>query len=196
MKANQRVVKSIPDQSGRVYTKTQSGGRARMQAAARYMDERGHTQLYALREGQLHETDRDEACERIEETETKYQQHLVMTTTLESAHTYIDERNLANQVSQALQTRRVDAEIYAVAVHSDGKGEEKLVHVHVIVGTDTTLRRDDLMHMRESAFKIEQDLQAEQQWEWTADEQVWIRQMQTQHQLTRTLNEKTQEEER
>lgn len=36
MKANQRVVKSIPDRSGNAYTKTNAGGKARMQAAAKY----------------------------------------------------------------------------------------------------------------------------------------------------------------
>ncbi|WP_169726668.1 hypothetical protein [Deinococcus murrayi] len=159
MKANQRVVKSVPDRSGNAYTKTSAGGKARMQAAANYMDERENTQLYKLENGELRETDRHEAAASIEDTSTQYQQHLAFTTKLDSAVTHVNEREAAEHVARSIQERRPDAEIYAIAVHSDGKGDEKGIHVHVIVGTRTTLRRDDLRHFREEAYKLERTLE-------------------------------------
>lgn len=174
MKVNQRVVKSIPDKSGNAYTKTSAGGKARMQAAANYMDERENTQLYAFRDGQLQEIDRYEAVAQIEDTETKYQQHLAFTTKLDSSDTLVNERGAAEMVARSIQERRPDAEIYALAVHSDGKGDEKGVHVHAIVGTATTLRRDDLTHFRECAYQLEQHLERENIRELTAPEREWV----------------------
>ncbi|WP_145999586.1 hypothetical protein [Deinococcus sp. UR1] len=159
MLAKQRVVKSIPDRQGRVYTKTNSGGKLRMQNAARYMDERENTQLYVVDRDRLREIDRHEVEARIEDTETRYQQHLVFTTQLDSGQNYVNERELAESVARSIQDRRPDADVYAVAVHSDGKGEEKLIHVHAIVGTETTLRREDLRHFREAAYQLELEIE-------------------------------------
>lgn len=178
MKANQRVVKSIPDKAGNAYTKTSAGGKSRMQAAANYMDERENTQLYSLEGGQVVETDRYEAAARIEDSETKYQQHLAFTTKLDSSDTLVNERDAAEFVARTIQERRPDAEIYAVAVHSDGKGDEKGVHVHAIVGTATTLRRDDLTHFREKAHELEQRLERDNARELTSPEREWIQERQ------------------
>jgi len=178
MKSNQRVVKSIPDRSNNPYTKTSAGGRARMQAAANYMDEREHTQLYSYERNELVVTDRHQAAARIEDTETRYQQHMAFTTAIASEAALIQERALAERVARSIQERRPDAEIYAIAVHSDGKGEEKDVHVHVILGTQTTLRRDDLTHFREEAYKIEQLLEQENTLELSDPEREWIRERQ------------------
>jgi len=182
MKANQRVMKSIPDKSGNAYTKTSAGGKARMQAAANYMDEREHTQLYRLENGKLLETDRYEAAAQIQDTDTKYQQHLTFTTKLDSAVTYVNEREAAEHVARGIQARRSDAEIYAVAVHSDGKGDEKGVHVHAIVGTKTTLRRDDLAHFREEAYKLEQGVERDNVRELSDPEQDWVKARQAERQ--------------
>lgn len=186
MKANQRVVKSIPDKSGNPYTKTSAGGKARMQAAANYMDERENTQLYTLENGRLQETDRYEAAARIEDTETRYQQHLAFTTKLDSAGTHINEREAAEHVARSIRERRPDAEIYAVAVHSDGKGDEKGVHVHAIVGTKTTFRREDLTHFREEAYKLEQRLERGNTRELSAPEKTWVRERQAERQTEQT----------
>ena len=186
MKANQRVVKSIPDKSGNAYTKTSAGGKARMQAAANYMDEREHTQLYKLENGELRETDRYEATAQIEDTDTKYQQHLTFTTKLDSAATHVNEREAAEHVARSIQERRPDAEIYAVAVHSDGKGDEKGVHVHAIVGTKTTLRRDDLTHFREEAYKLEEKLERDNVRELSTSEKQWVRERQAEREAEPT----------
>lgn len=182
MKANQRVVKSIPDKSGNAYTKTSAGGKARMQAAANYMDEREHIQLYKLENGELRETDRYEAAAQIEDTDTKYQQHLTFTTKLDSAVTHVNEREAAEHVARSIQERIPDAEIYAVAVHGDGKGDEKGVHVHAIVGTKTTLRRDDLTHFREEAYKLEQRLERDNVRELSEPEKEWVKTRQAERQ--------------
>lgn len=178
MKANQRVVKSIPDKAGNAYTKTSAGGKSRMQAAANYMDERENTQLYTLEGGELVETDRHEAAARIEDTDTKYQQHLAFTTKLDAGDTLVNERDTAEFVARTIQERRPDAEIYAIAVHSDGKGDEKGVHVHAIVGTATTLRRDDLTHFREKAYELEQRLERDNTRELTNPERDWVQERQ------------------
>lgn len=80
MGSTQRVVRSIPDRSGNNYTKTSNGGKARAGSAVKYMDEKERTQLYKLEDGRFAETDRLEAVARIEDTQTKYQQHLTFTT--------------------------------------------------------------------------------------------------------------------
>lgn len=178
MKANQRVVKSIPDKTGNAYTKTSSGGKSRMQAAANYMDERENTQLYTLENDRLIEINRHHAATLIEDTQTRYQQHLVFTTKLDSSDTLVNEREAAEFVARTVRERRPDAEIYAVAVHSDGKGDEKGVHVHVTFGTNTTLRRDDLTHFREQAHKLEQRLERENIRELSEPEREWIQQQQ------------------
>lgn len=192
MKANQRVVKSIPDKSGNAYTKTSSGGKSRMQAAANYMDERENTQLYALENGQLVETDRHEAAARIEDTQTKYQQHLTFTTKSQASDTLVNERDAAQFVAKTIQERRPDAEIYAVAVHSDGKGDERGVHVHAIVGTSTTLRRADLTYFREQAYELEQRLERDNIRELSQPEREWVQQRQAELTAQRT-NEQTDE---
>lgn len=186
MKADQRVVKSIPDRNGNAYTKTSAGGKARMQAAANYMDEREYTQLYKLEHGVLRATDRYQAAAEIEGTETRYQQHLTFTTKLDSAVTFINERVAAEHVARSIQGRRPDAEIYAVAVHSDGKGEEKGVHVHVIVGTRTTLRRDDLSYFREEACRLERELEHDNVLEFSELELKWIRERRVERQTEHT----------
>ncbi|MFC6667664.1 hypothetical protein ACFP9V_26745 [Deinococcus radiopugnans] len=135
--STQRVVRSIPDRSGHNYTKTSAGGKARAASATRYMDEKERTQLYTLEDGLLRETERVEAAARIEDTTTKYQQHLVFTTQL-PGEAEVDRQRAALLVAQAVQERRPDAEIYAVAVHQQDGGN---VHVHICFGTDTTLRR-------------------------------------------------------
>lgn len=160
MSSTQRVVRSIPDRSGNNYTKTSAGGKARASSAVRYMDEKERTQLYTLEEGRLRETDRLEACRRIEETTTKYQQHLTFTTQL-PGELEVDGRRAAEVVAQAVQDRRPDADIYALAVHQQGGGN---VHVHVCFGTDTTLRRGaegDLIHFQGQAFELERELSQE-----------------------------------
>lgn len=174
MKSGQRVVRSIPDRKGNPYTKTSQGGQARMRAAVRYMDERERTQLYTMEKGHLIETDRDRAMETIENTETRYQQHMAFTTTLEVDRTWINEREAAEQVARTIQERRPDAEIYAIAVHSDGKDNENGVHVHATFGTSTTLRHDDLTHFREKSYELERQLELEQAREISERENAWI----------------------
>ena len=191
MKANQRVVKSIPDKAGNAYTKTSAGGKSRMQAAANYMDERENIQLYTLEGSQVVETDRYEAAARIEDSETKYQQHLAFTTKLDSSDTLVNERDAAEFVARTIQERRPDAEIYAVAVHSDGKGDEKGVHVHAIVGTATTLRRDDLTHFREKAYELEQRLERDNARELTSPEREWIQERQQAREAEQTQERTT-----
>ncbi|WP_135230629.1 hypothetical protein [Deinococcus fonticola] len=157
MGSTQRVVRSIPDRSGNNYTKTSNGGKARAGSAVKYMDEKERTQLYKLEDGRFSETDRQEAVARIEETETKYQQHLTFTTQL-PGEAEIDQRQAAQLVAEAVQERRPDAEIYAVAVHQQEGGN---IHVHVCFGTDTTLRRGaegDLVHFQHQAYGLEQQL--------------------------------------
>ena len=182
MKANQRVVKSIPDKSGNPYTKTNAGGKARMQAAANYMDERENTQLYTLENNQIRETDRYQVNVQIEDTETRYQQHLTFTTTLNASDTMVNEREAAEYIAQAIRERRPDAQIYAIAVHSDGKGDEKGVHVHAIVGTETTLRRDDLRHFREEAHGLEQHIERDNTRELSQVEREWVQERQVERQ--------------
>ena len=157
MGSTQRVVRSIPDRSGNNYTKTSNGGKARVSGAVKYMDEKERTQLYTLEDGRFRETDRLEAAARVEETQTKYQQHLTFTTQL-PGEAEIDQRQAAQLVAEAVQERRPDAEIYAVAVHQQEGGN---IHVHVCFGTDTTLRRGaegDLVHFQHQAYHLEQQL--------------------------------------
>lgn len=157
MTNTQRVVRSIPDRSGNNYTKTSAGGLARASSAVKYMDQKEQTQLYTYEENQLRETDRLQAAERIGETTTKYQQHLTFTTQL-PGELEVDERRAAAVVAQAVQERRPDADIYAVAVHQQEGGN---VHVHICFGTDTTLRRGaegDLVHFQGKAFELEKNL--------------------------------------
>ncbi|QLG13589.1 hypothetical protein HLB42_21870 (plasmid) [Deinococcus sp. D7000] len=159
--ANQRVVTSMKDRSGNAYTKTSAGGKARAGSAVKYMDEDEKTRLYRLEEGYgATETDRHEALERIRETETRYQQHLAFTTKLPGDLPMLprNERSTVEMLAQAIQARRPDAEIYALAVHQQEHGN---IHVHVVFGTATTLRRDDLAHLRELAFQMEQQLKRE-----------------------------------
>jgi hypothetical protein len=157
MGSTQRVVRSIPDRSGNNYTKTSAGGKARAASATRYMDEKERTQLYTLEDGLLRETERVEAAARIEDTQTKYQQHLVFTTQL-AGEAQVDQERAAFLVAQAVQERRVDAEVYAVAVHQQDGGN---IHVHICFGTDTTLRRGaegDLVHFQHQAYELERHL--------------------------------------
>ena len=157
MSSTQRVVRSIPDRSGNNYTKTSSGGKARASSAVKYMDEKERTQLYTLEDGLLRETERVEAVARALDTQTKYQQHLTFTTQL-LGEAEIDQRQAAQFVAQAVQERRPDADIYAVAVHQQEGGN---VHVHICFGTDTTLRRGaegDLVHFQHQAYQLEQQL--------------------------------------
>ncbi|WP_147363907.1 hypothetical protein [Deinococcus cavernae] len=67
------------------------------------------------------------------------------------------ERQTAQELAQAIQARRPDAEIHALAVHQ--QGQEGNIHVHVVFGTDTTLRREDLSHFREVAYQMEKNLE-------------------------------------
>jgi len=157
MGSTQRVVRSIPDRSGNNYTKTSTGGKARATSATKYMDEKERTQLYTLEDGRLRETERMEAAARIEDTQTKYQQHLVFTTQL-AGEAEVDRERAALLVAQAVRERRMDADIYAVAVHQQDGGN---VHVHICFGTDTTLRRGaagDLVHFQNQAYELERHL--------------------------------------
>lgn len=174
MKSNQRVVKSIPDRAGKVYNKTGDGGGRRTTAAVRYMDQHEQTQLYAPNEqGQVVETDRHEAAQKIEDTASKYQQHVVFTTDLKSGEAYVDEREYAQQVAESVRAVRPDAEIYAVSVHADKDGEGQ-IHAHVTFGTDTTIRKGQLAEYREHAHRHEEHIKehsreaerspAERQW--------------------------------
>lgn len=192
MQQNQRVVKSIKDKSGNNYTKTAAGGKDRMKAATRYMDERENTQLYTIENGRLVETDRHEAAARIEDTETKYQQHVTFTTKLDSGATLIEERKAAEHIARTVQERRPDAEIYAVAVHSDGKGDEKQVHVHVTFGTEKTLQHSDLKHFREQAYELEQQLERDNIRELSDPEREWIQQRQAERVAQRTHEQSTE----
>lgn len=158
--SGQRVVRSIKDRSGNVYTKTSAGGKARATSAAKYMDQKEEKELYRYdaRHG-LTETNRYEVAEFIERTDTKYQQHLAFTTQIRGDTHMLpfQEREAAQELAQAIQARRPDAEIHALAVHQ--QGEQGNIHVHVVFGTDTTLRRDDLTHFREVSFQMERQLQ-------------------------------------
>lgn len=160
MSSTQRVVRSIPDRSGNNYTKTSAGGKARATSAVKYMDEKERTQLYTLEDGRFRETERVEAAARIEESETKYQQHLAFTTQL-PGEAEIDQRRAAELVAQSVQERRPDADIYALAVHQQEGGN---IHVHICFGTDTTLRRGaegDLVHFQHRAYELEKHLARE-----------------------------------
>jgi len=159
---NQRVVTSIKDRSGNAYTKTSAGGKARAGSAVKYMDENEKTRLYHLEKGYgPMETDRHEALERVRDTKTKYQQHMAFTTKLPGNLPMLPkhERSTVEMLAQAIQARRPDAEMYALAVHQ--QGEHGNIHVHVVFGTNTTLRRDDLPHLREVSFQMEQHLKRE-----------------------------------
>lgn len=179
MKKNQRVVKSIPDKVGNNYTKTANGGKARMQAAANYMDQRESTQLYRYENNLAMATDRYEAGAEIENSETKYQQHIVFTTKLKAFNTYANEREAITHVAEAIQERRPDAEIYALALHSNGDNDEDGIHVHAIFGTKTTLRHDDLRHFREEAYKLEQKIELDNQRDLSQEELEWIERQRT-----------------
>lgn len=159
--SNQRVVTSMKDRSGNAYTKTSAGGKARAGSAVKYMDENEKTRLYRLEADQRAIwTDRHEALEQIRQTETRYQQHLAFTTKLPGDLPMLprNERSTVEMLAQAIQARRPDAEIYALAVHQQEHGN---IHVHAVFGTDTTLRRDDLAHLRELAYRMEQQLKRE-----------------------------------
>lgn len=169
-----------------------------MGAAANYMDERENTQLYAMENGRLVETDRYEAAAKIEDTETRYQQHLAFTTKRSVSDTLVDERRTAEFIARVIQERRPDAEIYAVAVHSDGKGDENGIHVHAIVGTATTLRREDLTYFREKSHELEQRLDRDNYSELTSTERNWIQQRNEQRETectTERIPEKTSQRE-
>lgn len=165
MRKNQRVVKSIPDHRGNNYTKTSEDGKSRMQAAANYMDKRESLQLYRYENDLAIPTDRYETGADIENTETKYQQHMTFTTQLKSADNYVNEAEAIKHVAKAIKERRPDAEIYALALHDDGSNDENSIHIHAIFGTRTTLRRDDLKHFREEAYKLEKQIGLDNQLE-------------------------------
>lgn len=175
MKKNQRVVVSVKDKMGNGYTKTENGGKERMQAAVNYMDEREDTQLYRYENGLAMHTDRYEAGADIENSETKYQQHIVFTTKLKAASdTYVCETDAIKHVAKAIQERRPDAEIYSMALHADGQNDESGIHVHVAFGTRTTLRRDDLTHFREQAYQLEQQIELENQLDLSKKDFEWV----------------------
>lgn len=163
MKSNERAVKSIPDKAGNVYSKTANGGKARTQAAINYMDKHENEQLYTLDKetGEFRETDRYDAGRKLEDSETKYQQHVVFTTDLKSGEAYVNKQEYAEMVARSVQERRPDADIYAVSVHTDKEGEGH-VHAHVVFGTNTTLRNrgegNDLQHFRQEAHRHEQHI--------------------------------------
>lgn len=158
--SNQRVVRSIRDRSGNAYTKTSAGGKARATSAAKYMDQKEEKDLYRYdKRSGLAETTRHEVAEFIERTDTRYQQHMAFTTQVRGDAPMLPdhERQTAQELAQAIQARRPDAEIHALAVHQ--QGQEGNIHVHVVFGTDTTLRREDLSHFREVAYQMEKNLE-------------------------------------
>ena len=172
MKISERVVKSVPDRSGQVYARMESGGRGRMTALVNYMDERQTTQLHTMEHGASLPTDRYQAQDAVTASESRYVQHLVVTTSVQASGLYYDAADVAERVGRAIQKRRPDAEIYAIAVHGDGDKGERHLHVHVAVGTQTTLRRGDLEHFREQAAVLEQQLARDNGRQFLEHEQV------------------------
>ena len=128
-----------------------------MTASVRYMDQGQERQLYTMSQGRVRVTDREMAAAQIEDTHTLYQQHMTITTGLRAADGMVNEREVAEQLLRMIADRRTDADIYALAVHSDGQDDVHL-HAHVAFGTRTTLRHDDLRHFREAAYALECDL--------------------------------------
>ena len=173
LSAGQRVVRSVPDRQGNVYTKTSAGGKARASGAVRYIDQHEQTALYKLEEGQVIQTDREAAVQQIEASEAKYVQHMAFTTTLRGE--VADAAGAAQQIAQAIQERRPDAEIYALAVHQGRDLTDPNVHVHVVFGTGTTLRQrgqgSDLTHFKEAAYQLEQRLTLERGYSLNHDQQ-------------------------
>jgi hypothetical protein len=126
------------------------------------MDQGKERQLYTVWNGRVHSTDREVAVARIEDTDTRYQQHMTLTTGLVVGDGVTSERDVAVRMLHMIAERRPDADIYALAVHGDGDDDLHL-HAHVAFGTRTTLRRDDLQHFREAAYALECELAP--QWE-------------------------------
>lgn len=121
------------------------------------MDEKERTQLYTLDGDLLRETERVEAVARIEDTQTKYQQHLTFTTQL-PGEAEIDQRQAAQLAAQG------SAGAPSGCRHLRGgrpSARRRNVHVHICFGTDTTLRRGaegDLVHFQHQAYQLEQQL--------------------------------------
>lgn len=182
MKPNQRVVKSVPDRKGNVYNKTAGGGSARTKAAVRYMDKHEEQQLYTPGEdGRIRETDRHEAAQRIDDTESKYQQHMVFTTELKSGEAIVDEKEYAQMVSDSVKEVRPDADIYAVSVRTDKEGEGH-IHAHVTYGTDTTIRKEQLNDFRQHAYEHEKHIREHgKELDRTPEEKRWIDDQQQNH---------------
>lgn len=181
LKAGQRVVKSVPDRGGKVYSKNASEGtKSRMQGAAKYIDKHEQSQLYTVDEtGQFRETDRHEATQRIEETESKYSQHVVFTTELDPDTTIVDKEEYARMVTESVREVRPDADIYAVSVHDDTDN----LHTHVTFGTDTTIRKEQLEEFRQHAYQHERKLiEHGREAERTPDEKKWIEEQQEKYQ--------------
>lgn len=162
--SGQRVVVSIKDRSGRAYTKTSDGGKARISSATKYIDQKEQARLYEYDDYDAREISRQQALERVEQTETKYQQHLAFTTKIEGDRQLgpSQEQRVMRELGEAIQQRRPDAEIYGMAMHYQGEGGN--IHVHVTMGTATTLRRDDLTYFRQMSYQMEQGIREEMSW--------------------------------
>lgn len=158
MAANQRVVRHIPDRSGKSYTKTANNGKPRIASSVKYMDEKEKTQLWEYRDGELEDINRDMALATIDQTETKYQHHIAFTTQIQGNQDLQEQQveSTMRVLAESIQARRPDAEIYAMALHQ--QGEDGNIHVHVAMGTNTTLRHDDLPAFRHIAYDMEQHL--------------------------------------
>lgn len=199
LKHNQRVVKSVPDRAGNVYSKTAGGAGQRTKAAVRYMDKHEENQLYAPdQRGEVKEVNRYEAEERVDNTSSKYQQHVVFTTELKSGEAYVDEREYAQQVADSVRGVRPDADIYAVSVHTDKEGEGH-IHAHVTFGTDTTIRREELNQFREEAYQHERHIREHgQDREHSPEVRDWMRerseQERAQQEAARQLRGRQQDE--
>lgn len=183
--SGRRVVRTAPDRSDNKYNHTSKAGTSqRTKATVRYIDKHEEKQMYTIDEtGQFRETDRHEAAQRIEDTESKYTQHMVYTTVLDPEKIHVDEREYAEQVAQSVKEIRPDADIYAVSVHTDTDE----LHAHVSFGTDTVVRckgeNSELDRMRQDAYKIERQIEERgREADRTPEEKRWIDDQQQHHQ--------------
>ncbi len=158
-----RVVHSVPDRQGHVYTRASAGGKARAGDALRYIaregqELEGQIALYAVdQDGGLQPTEYADARAELEETEHRYYQHMVFTLHREADEATLDTGRLAEEIADKLREQHPEATVL-LAVHEDTDKP----HLHAVVGTDRTFQKGELAELREYTFEQVQQ-QREQQ---------------------------------
>jgi len=158
-----RVVHSVPDQRGHVYTKASAGGQARAGDALHYIAREGqHSEqdvaLYAVdQDGELQRTEYADARAELEEAEHRYYQHLVFTLHREGGEAELDTERLVGEIAGKLREQHPEATVL-LAVHTDTDKP----HLHAVVGTDTTFQKRELAELRSYTFEQVQ-MQRDQQ---------------------------------